>query len=64
MLINIQFFSVQQAGRECLKRQLEIDEANLKDYDRPLLKFKRSKNPFTLASAYGFARTIIKGMLP
>lgn len=64
MIIDLKFVTVGQSGRDCLKRQLEIDEANMKDYNRPILKMKKTKNPFTFASSYGFAREVIKYMLP
>lgn len=66
MITINKFITVQQAGRACLKRQLEIDEANLPDYPRPLKRItKKSKNPFmTLASQYGFARAIYRYIAP
>jgi len=66
MIINTKFFSVIQAGRACLKRQLEIDEANLPDYPRPLKKItKKGKTPFqTMASRYGFAGACYRYMAP
>lgn len=66
MYINKKFITVTQAGRACLEKQLQIDEANLPDYPRPLKKItKKSKSPFqTLASQYGFAGAIYKYFAP
>ncbi len=47
-----------------LARQLEIDEASLPSYPHPLLKMKRTKNPFTLTSAVAFGHQIIHAMMP
>ena len=61
------FVTIQQAGREALKRQLEIDEANLPDYPRllPKVNIKDMKNYFpTEASKYGFIRCMVRAMMP
>jgi hypothetical protein len=66
MIINTKFITVQQAGRACLKRQLEIDEVNLPDYPRPLKKIKGThKNYFqTQAAKYGFVMAVVRCNLP
>ena len=66
MIANIKFFTVRQAGIECLKRQLQIDEANLPDYPRPLKEIKSTyKNYFqTEAAKHGFVTACIRAMLP
>lgn len=66
MITINKFITIQQAGRACLQRQLEIDEANLPDYERPLKRItKKSKNPFQkLASQYGFAGAVYKYIAP
>lgn len=67
MITINKFVTIQQAGREALKRQLEIEEANLPDYERPLKKMttKEMKNYFpTDASRYGFIMGCVKMMLP
>ena len=66
MLTNIKFFTIKQAGNECLKRQLEVDEANLPDYPRPLKKIKGTHKNFfqTEAAKYGFIMACVRSMLP
>lgn len=50
------------ASQVWLERQLQIDEATLPDLnDRRTYRIKKTTNPFTtLASAYGFGRTVHK----
>lgn len=67
MIINTKFITVQQAGRACLKRQLEIDECNLPDYQRPLkvIKERTHKTFFQKeVDKHGFLVAFIKSNLP
>lgn len=46
-------------------KMVERDEAKLpSSYPHNLLVIKKTKNPFTLVSAYAFGRGIIKSVLP
>lgn len=66
MFINTKFITVQQAGRACLKRQLEIDEVNLPDYPRPLKKIKGTHKTYFQKEAgkHGFIMAVIRSNLP
>lgn len=67
MITINKFITVEQAGRACLNRQLEIDEHDLQDYDRPLKKMTAKDMPNffpTEASKHGFIKCMIKTMMP
>jgi hypothetical protein len=65
MIIKSKAKTKSMAGNEWLKRQLEIDEANMHDYDRPLKRMKKVISMFTnQASQHGFIRGCVKTMLP
>lgn len=66
MLINLKFFSVNQAGREALRRQIEIDEANLPDYPRPLKEMKETRlTPFqSNVVRYGIGSALFRTIAP
>lgn len=54
------------AGREWMKRRLELDEFTLPDYERPLKTItEKGKSPFQKQIAqYGFAQAVFKNFLP
>jgi len=68
MIVNIKkFYTLQQAGRACLKRQLEVDEVNLPDYQRPLkvIKERTHKTFFQKdVDKHGFIMAVVKSNLP
>ncbi len=57
---------IHTAGQYWLKRQLEIDEARMFDYERPLKNFDTKRvNPFKKKVArYGFAGACIRAVAP
>lgn len=66
MLINLNFFSVSQAGQQCLKRAIEAEEARMpENYERPLLRIKKVPNNLfdTLTVRRAFSVGIIKGIM-
>lgn len=54
------------AGQVWLRRQLEIDEANMPDYERPLKKFDtKIMSPFkSQVTRYGFVTACFKAVAP
>jgi len=68
MLLKIKrFYTIKQAGMEAMRRQLQIDEANLSDYHRPLkvIKERTHKTFFQKeADKHGFISAFIRSNLP
>jgi len=64
--IRLSFFSVQQAGRECLKRQLAIDDLAIPDRVYPIPKYvkPKAKYEWTPAGAVGFIKNYGNMLIP
>lgn len=64
--VRLSFFSVQQAGRECLRRQLEIDDLSIPDRIYPIPKYVKPKPKYewTPAGAVGFITNYGRMLIP
>lgn len=64
--VRLNFFSVKQAGLECLKKQLEMDDLAIPDHVYPIPKYTKpkAKYPWTPAGAIGFITNYGKMLIP
>jgi len=54
MIINFKFTDTYQAGQACLKRQLEIDDLQIKDITYPIPKYKPTQIKWTETAKSAF----------
>lgn len=64
MLVNIKkFYTIQQAGEECMRRQLELDEVGIEIPAPPLPKYVKEKVKWSKTAKVAFISGI-RSLIP